>query len=314
MAPLDAAAVHSRTAAFLLEKGSTVGEALQQGEEILRNAGSDTARLDAEVLLAHALDTNRADLLARTTDRLPSEIRITFERLIGRRLHHEPIAYLTHHKAFYGLDFYVDHRVLIPRPETERLVDRTIEIVDSKFADSSHVTVVDVGTGSGCIAVALAVHRPRAKIYALETSESALEVAKINIERHGVRDRVRSMTSDLLLGVAPNVQFDIIVANLPYVSEPELTELPSSVRDYEPVEQALEAGLDGLDLYRRLLDQAPGYLRGRGDVLFEIGWKQGAAAATLARQHFPGAEIRILPDFAGRDRVVEIQTSRKEER
>lgn len=305
----DEAAAPSEAAAFSLADGVTVGEVLGQAERALETVDPDTARLDAEVLLAHALDVSRADLLARLRKPLPAGARATFENLINRRLQHEPVAYLTQHKEFYGLDFYVDHRVLIPRPETEVLVERSIAIAETRSGSpNSPFTIADVGTGSGCIAVALAASLPQAQIHATEASYDALEVARINVERHGVGERVHLVQSDLLGQVAPELCFGLIVANLPYVSVSELPELPRSVRDYEPVEQALEAGPDGLDLYRRLLDQAPPRLRRSGAVLFEIGWTQGAAATTLARQAFPDADVRVLPDLAGRDRVVEIRT------
>ncbi len=297
---------------------TTIREVLRQAEERLHAVDPDTARLDAEVLLAHTLGVDRAGLLARLSEPPPADAHQTFDTLIERRSAHEPVAYITNHKEFYGLGFYVDHRVLIPRPETERLVERTIEIANSQpctglcrrgTIENSQLTIIDVGTGSGCIAVALAVNLPWATIYATESSEKALEVAHINRERHDVSERVHLIESDLLHNVPPDIQFDIVVANLPYVAVPEVADLPRSVRDYEPVEQALEAGRDGLDIYRRLLDQVPARLRAGGAVLFEIGWTQGTSAATLARQAFPDAEIRVLPDLAGRDRVVEVRTN-----
>ncbi|MFQ5855217.1 MAG: peptide chain release factor N(5)-glutamine methyltransferase [Anaerolineae bacterium] len=311
------AAAPPRAAAFFLAEGATVAEALQQAAGALSETdpssglrtGLDTPRLDAEVLLAHVLDISRAALLARLTDPLPAGARATFENLITRRLHHEPVAYLTSHQEFYELDFYVDQRVLIPRPETELLVDRAIAIRNSKFEiRNSKLNIVDVGTGSGCIAVALAVHLPQAEIYATDVSPEAMEVAQINVERHRVVDRVHLIQSDLLRDMDPRIRFDIVVANLPYVSDSELAQLPAPVRDYEPVEWALQAGPDGLDLIRRLLDQAQAQLQRGGVVLLEIGAKQGAATSELARRRFPEADVRVWKDLAGLDRVVEIQT------
>lgn len=288
---------------------TTIREALREAEETLRTVDPDTARLDAEVLLAHALSVDRAGLYTRLWDPLPASLAETFEKFVKRRAAHEPIAYITNAKEFYGLNFYVDRRVLIPRPETERLVERTIEIAHSQFTiHDSPFTIIDVGTGSGCIVVALALNLPRAEVYATEASEDAIDVARTNVKRHAAGDRVHLIQSDLLRAVAPEIKFDVIVANLPYVAIGELPALPQSVHDYEPVEQALAAGSDGLDLYRRLLEQAPARLRPGGVVLFEIGWTQGASAATLAQQTFPDAEISVLPDLAGRDRVVEIRT------
>jgi release factor glutamine methyltransferase len=190
------------------------------------------------------------------------------------------------------------------------LVERAIEIHNSQFAvHNSQLTVADVGTGSGCIAVALAVNLPDAQILATEASEEAMKVARINVERHEVADRVRLVQSDLLRELDPEIRFHIIAANLPYVAEAELAELSRSVRDYEPVGRALAAGPDGLAAIRRLLRQAPARLRPGGVILLEIGATQGAAASELARRHFPDADIRVLQDLAGLDRVVEIQTN-----
>jgi release factor glutamine methyltransferase len=309
-----------QVATFSLGNDLTPGKALWQAEETLRTAAFDTPRLDAEVLLAHGLGISRAALLARLTEPLPAIARATYTDLINRRLRHEPIAYLTNRQAFYGLDFYVDRRVLIPRPETELLIERTIEIAAPRgypglrIADlpftihHSQINIADVGTGSGCIAVALAVHLRQAMIYAIEVSREAMEVARINIERHEVGDRVRLVASDLLRDLEAKIRFDIIVANLPYVSEPELAELPRSVWDYEPVEWALEAGPDGLDPIRRLLAQAHMRLNPGGVILLEIGAKQSTAASELARQRFPEATVRVLPDLAGLDRILEIYT------
>jgi release factor glutamine methyltransferase len=234
--------------------------------------------------------------------------------LLERRLRHEPVAYLVNHQAFYGLDFYVDPRVLIPRPETELLVEQTLRIADWKLRigdcdlsmHNSQLNIVDVGAGSGCIAITLAVHLENATIYAVDASDEALAVARINMERHGVADRICLVYSDLLANLDSRIQFDVIVANLPYVSEPELAGLPASVRDYEPVAWALAAGPDGLDLMRRLLDQARARLKPGGVILLEIGAAQGTAASALTRHHFPQADVRVLQDLAGLDRVVEV--------
>ncbi|MFQ5340068.1 MAG: peptide chain release factor N(5)-glutamine methyltransferase [Anaerolineae bacterium] len=306
---LEPAAAPHRAAAFLLVDGATVAETIDQAASALHRAELDTPRLDAEVLLAHSLCVSRPILLARLYNPLPANARTTFADLINRRLHHEPVAYLTGHKEFYGLDSYVDYRVLIPRPETELLVERAMAVRNLQDPmQQSQPYIADVGAGSGCITVALATHLPQARLYATDVSPQALEVTQINIKRHGVGDRVHLTRSDLLDDLEPNLRFDIIVANLPYVAEPELAQLPPGVRDYEPVERALAAGPEGLDLIRRLLTQAPARLRRGGAILLEIGATQGAAVSALARRTFPTAEIRVLQDLAGLDRVVEILT------
>jgi release factor glutamine methyltransferase len=286
-----------------------VAQALQQATAALREAGIETPRLDAEVLLAHALGVDRARLLAQLHEPLAADVQRAFAQLIARRLRHEPVAYLVGHKEFYGLDFLVDRRVLIPRPETELLVERAIALGRELLgAHRPSLTIADVGTGCGCIAVVLAVHLPRAQVFATERSPQALEVARENVGRHGVEDRVHLLCGDLLAPIPPEVHLDLIVANLPYVSWSELEALPRSIREYEPLEAALDGGEDGLVLIRRLLEGAPQRLRPGGAVLLEIGATQGPRVAEIARRRFPEAEIRVLPDLAGRDRVVEIRT------
>jgi release factor glutamine methyltransferase len=319
------AAARNGGAAFLLPDAPTIGEAIRQAEQALRqldswfeiSAGAPelnrdpaaTPRLDAEVLIAHILSANRAEVLSRLRETLSPAAQRRFESLVQRRLKHEPVAYLIGEKEFYGLTFFVDMRVLIPRPETELLVDRAIEIMSHR-ADTldANPMVADVGTGSGCIAVALSYRLPGATVVALERSIDALAVAQRNLIRHRAVQRVTLVQSDLLAAINEAMKFDLIVANLPYVSEREVERLSETVRRHEPVEAALKAGPDGLDLIRRLLAQAPHYLRRRGIVLLEIGWKQGAAVRRMVQSSFPAARIRVWPDLAGRDRVVEIDT------
>ncbi len=187
--------------------------------------------------------------------------------------------------------------MLIPRPETETLIDLALA--------RRPATVIDVGTGSGCIAVALAVHLPRVTICAIDVSPAALAVAQRNVERHGVADRVRLMVGDLLNPRPSPV--DLLVSNPPYIPSGDYGSLPPSIRDHEP-RMALDGGADGLALISQLLAQAPAALRPGGGILIEIGAEQGEAAAALARTFFPQAVVRVHPDLAGRDRVLEVQT------
>jgi len=300
---------------------------------------TDVPRLEAEVLLAHVLDNSRAVLFTHPERSLSPAQLDHYQALVRRRAVDYPLPYLTGHVEFYGLEFEVTPEVLIPRPETETLV----ELALARRPRSA----VDVGTGSGCIAVSLAVRLPEARIYATEISPAALAVALRNAERHGVAERVHFLVGDLLSPCPGPV--DLIVSNPPYVATGEWASLPASVREYEP-RLALEGGPDGLDVVRRLLAQASaawvsshrpptgvgglaraaawvsshgpptgvGGLGGAclepaegrpGDaLLIEIGAGQGEAAANLARTFFPQATVRVLPDLAGRDRVLEIQT------
>jgi len=272
------------------------------------------------------LGWDRARLLAHPEYTLTAAEEERFASLLARRQAREPLAYILGRREFYGLNVIVDERVLVPRPETEMLVEQTLAWVRRREGlrgrgygtreglsplssplspDPSPLTLADVGTGSGCVAVALAVHLPQAAIYALDASADALTVAAANVARHGVAGRVRLLPGDLLQPLPERV--DVIAANLPYVRRDELPTLPPEVRDYEP-RAALDGGPDGLDSIRRLLAQAPAHLRPGGAIFLEIGAAQGKAASDLAHQHLPQATVDVLSDYAGHDRVLRVQT------
>lgn len=262
------------------------------------------ARIEAEVLLCHQMQITRAQLYTRLDDILSDDQADGYAALIERRLRHEPLAYITHNKEFYGLNFYVDPRVLIPRPETEHLVEKALEWLRQQKEPEQGWLIVDVGTGSAAIAATLAVHLPRATVVGIDASSEALEVARINCIRHGVARRVTLRQGDLLDTAAE--RFDVIVANLPYVTEDDMIALSPDIRGYEPLE-ALDGGKDGLDLYRRLLHEAPRHLRENGSLLAEIGLGQGEAMLELARKSFPDAAIGLIEDYNGIDRIVTIE-------
>ncbi len=271
----------------------TLGAALREGMDGLR-AATDAPRLEAEVLLAHVTGLPRAALLAHPDRPLGSGQRARYQALVRRRAAGYPLPYLTGRVEFYGLEFAVSPAVLIPRAETETLVDLALARRPQR--------VVDVGTGSGCLAVALAVHLPTAHVIATDLSAPALRVAAANVRRHGVEERIRLIRCDL---TAPLVgPFDLVIANPPYVARWEWPRLPASVRRYEP-RLALDGGSDGLEVLRRLLAAAPRLLGAGGTLLVEIGAGQGAAAAELARAAWPAARVTIHPDLAGRPRVLE---------
>ncbi len=251
----------------------------------------------------HVLGWTRAQLYTHPEHALASETVTAFETLLAQRAQGAPVAYLTGWKEFYGLPFKVDRRVLIPRPETEVLVERALAWTTQHARRNMELTIADVGTGSGAVAVAIAVNLPNVTVFALDASTGALEVAASNTRLHGVEDRVHLLQGDLLAPLPEPA--DLIVANLPYVPTAEIATLPRDVRAYEPV-AALDGGEDGLALIREFLRQAPDYANPGGAVMLEIGDTQGPAVAKLARQHFPTASIRVIPDYAGRDRVVEI--------
>jgi release factor glutamine methyltransferase len=278
---------------------ATLREALWSGEQALSKGALDSPRLDAEILLTHVLGITRAQLHTHLQGQLNSAELARYHQLIERRARREPLAYIVGHKEFYGLDLFVDSRVLIPRPETELLVEKAVEIGQQQSV------IADVGTGSGAIAVSLAVYLPRALVYATDASSGALEVAARNCRRHGVEDRIHLLQGHLLEPAPEPV--DLITANLPYVSQSELAQLPPEISHYEPRE-ALDGGPDGLDHIRRLLAQAGERLKPSGVVLLEIGATQGPAVVALAKRHFPAARVEIAKDYAGLDRVVIVET------
>lgn len=280
----------------------TVAQALSWAAERLR-AASDTPRLDAELLIAYVLGWGRARVLAEGRQSLTGEQRARLRDLVARRADQEPIAYITGHREFYGLDLLVDRRVLTPRPETELLVELAIERARRMAAESrgAPLMIADIGTGSGAIAIALAAHLSDALICAVDSSADALEVARRNAARHGVERRVRFVAGDLLEPLEDPT--DLIVSNPPYTI---LSEISPGVRRHEP-RLALDGGPDGLAVYRRILAQAPAKLRPGGAVLLEVGATQAAAVADLARAWFPAAQIAAHRDLAGWERVVVIE-------
>jgi release factor glutamine methyltransferase len=262
-------------------------------------AGSESGALEAEVLLAFAANRTRAEILAHPEAPLQPQVGNVYARLIARCAAGEPLAYLTGEREFFGLPFFVTPDVLIPRPETERLVETALEWLARR---AGPIRVADVGTGSGCIAAVLAVRCPAARITATDISPAALAVARRNIARHGAAARVELVQTDLLAGVGG--PFDLICANLPYIPTAKLETLP--LLRYEP-RAALDGGADGLRLIERLLVQAQTRLAAGGCILLETESTLGAQTRNLARPYFPGAEIHLRKDLAGLNRLVEIQ-------
>lgn len=279
-----------------------VREALVQAATRLRNEGVESPRLDAELLLAHVLNVNRAALFTWSDRRLTPKELTCHRDLLARRAAREPLAYIVGHREFFGLDFAVSPSVLIPRPETELSIEHALHLA-RRFRTPPQIA--DVGAGSGAIAVTLAVHLPEATVYALDSSAGALVAVAENARRHGVADRVHCLKGDLLAPLPGPV--DLLIANLPYVTTEEWAGLPPEIRDHEP-HNALDGGPDGLALIGRLLAMAAPHLRFGGAILLEIGASQGIAVTALASQHFPQAHIRLSRDYAGLDRLVVVET------
>lgn len=260
--------------------------------------------------MAHVLGVSKGWLYAHPTRQLTPDEISRFEELVRRRMGQEPVAYLVGFKPFYGLDITVDRRVLIPRPETEILVDRVLQHLERRAKEGDALKVADIGSGSGAIAVALAVNVPGLIVYATDISDDALAVAAQNVWRYGVGDQVQLSPGNLLEAVPEPV--DVIVANLPYIASPDLANLAPQVRDFEPV-LALDGGPDGLDVIRMFLAALGGprghqVLQPGGRVYLEIGWNQGDTARALAQGAFPGADVSVLVDYAGLDRIVLVAT------
>ena len=246
----------------------TVGRLLGWTNDYLKAHGSDTPRLDAEVLLAEALGCERIELYA-TFDAVPGEeARTAFRQLVRRRAGGMPVAYLVGRREFYSLSFRVTPDVLIPRPETEFLVMALLDLARSR-PQSDPITVCDVGTGSGIIAVCAAKHLPGARVLAVDISPAALEVARENVRAHGVEDRIELVESDLLAAVPAERRFDFVVSNPPYVTRAEMETLSPEVRDFEP-HAALLAGDRGTEVIESLIPQAADHLPPGGHLLVEI--------------------------------------------
>jgi release factor glutamine methyltransferase len=221
--------------------------------------------------------------------------------LIQRRLNNEPAAYILGHCEFYGIDLCVDCHTFIPRPETELLVEQAVGLARRISRPGKGITIADVGTGCGAIAISLALALPQAKIYATDISARALQVAETNCQRHAVSNHVELLQGNLLEPLSQPV--DMIVGNLPYIKDCEFKDLSPEIIDFEPV-SALAGGLDGLDEIQRMLEQMPGKLSREGSFLLEIGQGQGRVVTSLIEGYFPKASIELISDLGGIERVV----------
>ena len=261
-------------------------------------------RLEAELLLQHTLGLDRTQLYQRLHDEMPPDKEATYHDLVWRRLCGEPTPYIIGRADFYDIELAVAPVAAIPRPETELLVEEASALAGKRLQDTPSLTIVDVGTGCGAIALALATHLPAAQIIATDISPAALALAQGNAESLGLASSVRFLCGDLLAPLEHPV--DIVVANLPYVRSAEWESLPVEFRCHEPRE-ALDGGPDGLRVIERLLRQALAYLRPGAALLLEIGYDQGPAVVALASEVFPKAAIVVKKDLASLDRLATIQ-------
>jgi release factor glutamine methyltransferase len=280
-----------------------VRTALREGIARLRAANVPSDTLAAELLLMHALGRDRTWLYSYTETLLEPAAAEKYFALIARRAAGEPTQYLTGKQEFWGLEFEVNPAVLIPRPETEHVIEVALERLGPRGADAP-LSVADVGTGSGCIAVALARELPSAEIFATDISEAALEVAGRNAARHGVSDRIHFINCDLLSGVADaEKQFDLIVSNPPYVARDDAGQLQREVRDHEP-DAALFGGPTGVEIYSRLIEEAGSLLRRGGILVLELGYNSAQHVERLLKQGLGWTNVKITNDLAGIPRVI----------
>ncbi len=281
----------------------TLIEMINKASRTFYSAGITTGRLDAELLLCHTLGKDRAWLLAHIREAVDEQHRELFEQAVDRRALREPLQYILGKQEFWGLDFMVTQDVLIPRPETELIIETALTLVPNKDV---RLTILDLCTGSGCIAVSLAKELASARIFASDKSEKALDVARENARRHGVADRVRFLEGDLFGSLEEldlRGRVDIMVSNPPYVPSEEYSTLQPEVRDHEP-RMALLAGQNGTEIHQRIIDEAPEFLRSEGALIMEMGMGQAEALVHMIRENGTFNKPDVLKDLAGIERVI----------
>ncbi len=277
----------------------TVQALLRWTTRFFESKGIEGARLEAELLLAHALGWKRIDLYARF-DHVPDEAALgQFRELVRARARRVPAKYLIGRCEFLGLDLVVDPRVMIPRPETELLVEQAL----LRLGEDQDATIADLGTGSGAVAIVIAARRPKARVVATDISAEALEVARENVARHGLGERIELRQGDWFAALREGEAFDLVVSNPPYVATADLEAAMPEVRDHEP-RRALDGGPQGLDALRVVVRGAPEWLKAGGWLLVEIGFGQRQAVEALAHQSEAYDAVEVTADFQGIDRVV----------
>lgn len=277
----------------------TVRRVLEWTTTHLKKSGSDTPRLDAEILLAHARGCQRIQLYTQFDEPLSDAVRATMRGLVQRRAKAEPVAYLVGQREFFSLKFRVTHDVLIPRPDTETLV---IEILDAAKMWSSPA-ILDLCTGSGCVAIATAKNNLQAKVTAVDISSAAIEIARENAATHQVADRVEIIESNLFDAIPADTKFNLIVGNPPYIPSAEIEQLEAEVANHEP-RLALDGGPDGMDILRRIIEQAPRFAAPSGLLLLEFTPEQADALEQMTVAHGAYENVSIVKDLGHRARVL----------
>ncbi len=276
----------------------TLQELIIEGREAFSEI-SDTAALDTELLVCHVLGITKLDILMEPRREVESEKAEALRMLFERRVQGFPVQYLIGTEGFMGLEFNVTPNVLIPRPDTELLVEKIIELADNRKG----VRILDIGTGSGAITISLAYYLKTAKVESVDISAEATKVAIGNAEKNGVSDRVSFLSGDVFEPVAVGTLYDVIVSNPPYIPSDDIDDLQIEVAVHEP-RLALDGGLDGYDFYRRIINEAPAYLNEKGILAFETGHDQARTISTLMEQSGSYEKLAIYKDLNGIERVV----------
>ncbi len=271
---------------------------LVNGKSRLKNCGIESYSIDALLLLTKVLGITKEKLLATQEMQVTEKDILLYDNFLTLRSKKMPIQYILNTCEFMSLDFYVDENVLIPRPDTETLVEKTLQIIKS---DISKCDIIELCTGSGCIAVSLAYYEKMCKIIAIDISQKAIDIAEKNATLNCVSDRITFIKSDLFTDI-PKKEADIIISNPPYLREDELPTLDESVKNYEP-ELALNGGSSGLDFYEKITIESKSYLKQNGILIFEIGCTQAEAVTKIMHEN-KFKNIEVLKDLAGHDRVV----------
>ena len=291
-----------------MQEKYTVSTAIRWANEYLSSCKVQDSYIDAEYLLSHVLGCNRKDLLIHPERVLTSDEMERFRGFIERRGRREPVQYIIGEVEFRGLLLKVNRDVLIPRPETELLVEEAINSIEGRdiSGQGKDITALDLCAGSGCIAISIARELPCSRIYAVDISEGAIDIARENAERYGVGDRIIFLPGDMYEAIEPlglDGEIDLIISNPPYVSLKEMAQLQPEIREYEP-ESALYGGEDGLDFYRSIIDEAPFYLSNGGLLIMEIGYGEAERVKDLIEQEDVFEHIEVKKDLAGIERLI----------
>lgn len=284
-----------------------LSQALQTTAFTLERNGIEESPHEARILLQNILNIPPAEIYSQLELALSYAEIERLQQLITRRIHHEPNAYIVGNKEFYGTNFYVDHRVMIPRPETELLVEEALAFLKFRgnYPSSLHryPAIADIGTGCGAIAISIALNLHKCKIYATDISPAAIKVAEVNCNNHGITKRIHLLQGNLLEPIPEMV--DLIIANLPYIKSSDLADLEPEIVNFEP-RIALDGGRDGLQYIRSLIAHAKTRIQPHGCILLEIGDKQDKKVATLTKRYLPTARYELVPDLGGINRVLKI--------